>query len=132
MTRMPTLIAAALLMVSAMPGAAAPGDPQRREDPREQAGQRPAPSSPQRQERPSRQGGPSRPAASAPQQDRGDRDYGRWDNRWGQRPPAPPRHWTRTNDWHRHVRACQLRYRSYSARTDTFLANSGQRQRCRL
>lgn len=31
-----------------------------------------------------------------------------------------------------HVRACQNRYRSYSARTDTFLGYDGSRHLCRL
>lgn len=69
--------------------------------------------------------------------DRGDRGrnndrYGRWDDRWGARPSTPPRHWTRQNDWYRHVRACQSRYRSYDPRTDTFTVRRGVVQRCRL
>lgn len=60
------------------------------------------------------------------------RDYGRWDDRWGPRPPAPPRHWTRSSDWHRHVRACQQRYKTYNPRTDTYVPRRGQTARCRL
>lgn len=37
------------------------------------------------------------PASATSVQNRQDqRDYGRWDDRWGARPPAPPRHWTRS------------------------------------
>ncbi|MFT4027853.1 MAG: BA14K family protein [Novosphingobium sp.] len=59
-------------------------------------------------------------------------NYGSWNNSWGSRPPAPPRHWTRSGDWYRHVRACQQRYRSYNPRTDTYRTNSGQDRRCTL
>lgn len=58
--------------------------------------------------------------------------YGRWDNRWGARPNTPPRHWSRQGDWYRHVRACQMRYRSYNPRTDMFVVRRGVMQRCRL
>lgn len=58
--------------------------------------------------------------------------YGRWDNSWGARPSAPPRHFTRTSDWYRHVRACQQRYRSYDARTDRYTVRRGQTAICRL
>lgn len=64
--------------------------------------------------------------------DRQDNRYGRWDSSWGARPPAPPRHFTRTADWHRHVRACQQRYRSYDARTDRYTVRRGQTAICRL
>lgn len=68
--------------------------------------------------------------------DRGGRNdegrYGRWDNNWGARPPAPPRGFTRAADWHRHVRACQQRYRSYDARTDRYTVRRGQTAICRL
>lgn len=66
-----------------------------------------------------------------PQQSQNDR-YGRWDNAWGARPAAPPRNFTRTSDWHRHVRACQQRYRSYDARTDRYTVRRGQTAICRL
>ncbi|MDB5421669.1 MAG: hypothetical protein JWR59_1616 [Brevundimonas sp.] len=63
---------------------------------------------------------------------RGDERYGRWDNSWGMRPSAPPRHWSRQNDWYRHVRACSQRYRSYNPRTDTFVVSRGRTAICRL
>ncbi len=87
--------------------------------------------------------GPTRPGAE-PQQHPGeggrgpDRNeagndrYGRWDSNWGSRPPAPPRHFTRTADWNRHVRACQQRFRSYDARTDRYVPRRGQTAVCRL
>lgn len=58
--------------------------------------------------------------------------YGNWDNRWGARPPAPPRHWTRRGDWYRHVRACKLRFRSYDPRTDLIVIRRGVTRRCAL
>ncbi len=58
-------------------------------------------------------------------------DYGRWDSRWGSRPAPPPRHWGKKGDWYRHVRACQVRYRNYNPRTDTY-RHRGQNLRCRL
>lgn len=61
-----------------------------------------------------------------------DRRYGTWDSRWGARPPAPPRHFTRVADWHRHVRACQQRYRSYNAATDRYVPSRGRTAVCRL
>lgn len=61
-----------------------------------------------------------------------DRMYGTWDDRWGARPPAPPRHWARNNDWYRHVRACSQRYRSYDSRTDRYVVRRGQTAMCRL
>jgi hypothetical protein len=61
-----------------------------------------------------------------------DHMYGTWDDHWGARPPAPPRGWSRNNDWYRHVRACSQRYRSYNPRTDTFMVRRGVASRCRL
>ncbi|MFN3814707.1 BA14K family protein [Brevundimonas sp.] len=61
-----------------------------------------------------------------------DSRHGRWQSDWGQRPPAPPAHFTRTSDWNRHVRACQQRYRTYDPRTDTYIPRVGQRARCTL
>jgi len=61
-----------------------------------------------------------------------DSRYGRWDNSWGARPPAPPRSFTRTADWHRHVRACQQRFRSYNPATDRYTVRRGQTAVCRL
>ncbi|WP_220149848.1 BA14K family protein [Sphingomonas aracearum] len=58
--------------------------------------------------------------------------YGNWDSRWGARPAAPPKHWTRQGDWYRHVRACQQRFRGYDARTDTYRVGNGRTQRCTL
>ncbi|AKK66140.1 BA14K family protein [Xanthomonas translucens] len=60
-----------------------------------------------------------------------DRRYGRWDTKWGQRPGNPPAHRSRHDDWYRHVHTCQQRYRSYDARTDTFVTR-GRRLRCAL
>lgn len=70
--------------------------------------------------------GPGRPGAGP------DQMYGTWDDHWGARPPAPPRGWTRHNDWYRHVRACSQRYRSYNPRTDSFTVRRGVYARCRL
>lgn len=64
--------------------------------------------------------------------DRNDDRWGRWDSRWGARPAPPPRHWTRANDWYRHVHACQVRYRSYNPRTDMIVVRRGVVVRCRL
>ncbi len=61
-----------------------------------------------------------------------DHMYGTWDDHWGARPPAPPRGWSRNNDWYRHVRACSQRYRSYNSRTDTYTVRRGVYARCRL
>lgn len=58
--------------------------------------------------------------------------YGEWESAWGKAPPAPPAHFTNSGDWHRHVRACQQRFRSYIPRTDTYRAHSGKLVRCRL
>jgi len=62
---------------------------------------------------------------------RNDDRWGRWNNGWGARPAPPPRHWTRTGDWYRHVHACQVRYRSYNPRTDMFRSRAAW-VRCRL
>jgi hypothetical protein len=70
--------------------------------------------------------GPGRPGAGP------DQMYGTWDDHWGARPPAPPRGWTRHNDWYRHVRACGQRYRSYNPRTDSYTVRRGVYVRCRL
>lgn len=86
----------------------------------------PAKQQPQAQQaRPNRQAEPH-------QNGQGSSRYGRWDQSWGARPSTPPKHWTRTSDWHRHVRACQQRFRSYDSRTDTYRTNNGQRRRCAL
>ena len=57
--------------------------------------------------------------------------YGRWDNAWGRYPAPPPRHWRQNNGWYGHVRACQLRYRSYNPRTDAYFTGRTW-VRCRL
>lgn len=57
--------------------------------------------------------------------------WGRWDTHWGARPAAPPRHWTRTSDWYRHVRACQVRYHSYNPSRDMYRTRTAW-VRCRL
>ncbi|CAN5518166.1 hypothetical protein BH10PSE4_BH10PSE4_41180 [soil metagenome] len=61
-----------------------------------------------------------------------DNRYGRWDNGWGSRPPPPPKRYSRHGNWYQHVRACQTRYRSYNARTDTYVVRRGVVARCRL
>lgn len=65
-------------------------------------------------------------------QARNDDQYGRWDNAWGNRPPAPPKHFTKRGNWHQHVRACSARYRSYNPRTDTYQVRPGVKRTCRL
>ena len=60
-----------------------------------------------------------------------DKRYGRWDPKWGPLPGNPPPHRSRHDDWYRHVRVCQQRYRSYDPRTDTFFTR-GRRVRCSL
>lgn len=63
--------------------------------------------------------------------DRHDDRYGRWDNHWGHYPAPPPRHWRHHNGWYGHVRACQVRYRSYNPARDMYF--SGHTWiRCRL
>lgn len=59
-------------------------------------------------------------------------DYGRWDNGWGHRPPAPPKHYVKRGSWYQHVRACSARYRSYNPRTDTYQVRRGVYRTCRL
>jgi len=71
-------------------------------------------------------------AVPATVQAQGNDRYGRWDGKWGARPPAPPKHWTKANDLYRHVRACQQRYSSYNPRTDTYVVRAKQTARCRL
>ncbi len=86
------------------------------------------------------------PASAAPQQHNnapqqqqrgndhngGGNEYGTWNSSWGARPPAPPRSFTRKSDWHRHVRACSQRYRSYNPATDRYTVRRGQTAICRL
>lgn len=59
-------------------------------------------------------------------------EYGTWNTGWGARPPAPPRSFSRRNDWYRHVRACGQRYRSYNPATDRYTVRRGQTAICRL
>lgn len=72
------------------------------------------------------------PKQALPARPSGNEPYGRWDRSWGNRPSAPPKHWTRKGDWYRHVRACQQKYRSYNARTDTYRTGAGKTRRCPL
>ena len=55
-----------------------------------------------------------------------------WNSSWGARPAGPPRSFTRSSDWYRHVRACQQRYRSYNPATDRYTVRRGQTAVCRL
>ncbi len=57
--------------------------------------------------------------------------YGRWDNQWGRYPAPPPRHWRHNNGWYGHVRACQVRYRSYNPARDMYYSGYSW-VRCRL
>ena len=80
-----------------------------------------------------RQGQNSQQQERGRDNDRNSNDrYGTWNASWGARPSAPPRSFTRTSDWHRHVRACQQRYRSYDAVTDRYTVRRGQTAVCRL
>lgn len=63
--------------------------------------------------------------------DRYDNRYGRWDNRWGRHPAPPPRHWRNERSWYGHVRACQMRYRSYNPARDMYFTGRVW-VRCRL
>lgn len=63
--------------------------------------------------------------------DRYDNRYGRWNNEWGRHPAPPPRHWRHTNGWYGHVRACQIRYRSYNPARDMYFTGRTW-VRCRL
>lgn len=74
----------------------------------------------------------SKPAAQQPHTPASTQAYGQWNRQWGAKPPAPPAHFAKKSDWYRHVRACQRKYKSYSARTDTYRSNRGQALRCRL
>lgn len=59
--------------------------------------------------------------------------YGNWNNSWGARPGAPTAAYRgRQNDWYRHVRACQQRFRSYNSRTDSYTVRRGVTRRCTL
>lgn len=58
--------------------------------------------------------------------------YGQWNSGWGHRPPAPPKHFKRHDNWYQHVHACTLRYRTYNPRTDLYVPRRGVTARCRL
>lgn len=93
------------------------------------AAAQPSTHQPQRQQAAQKQ----QPRAAQQQQNRNASSrYGTWNRSWGAQPPAPPKHWTRTSDWYRHVRACQQKFRSYNARTDSYRTRSGQTRRCTL
>ena len=63
---------------------------------------------------------------------RHDSRYGQWNGNWGHYPSPPPRHWRgRHNGWYGHVRACQIRYRSYSPARDLYFTGRIW-TRCRL
>ena len=74
-----------------------------------------------------RKGQPAKKAAPAIHKDQ----YGSWNSGWGARPGAAPSFWNKKGDWYRHVRACQIKYRSYNARTDTYRVGK-KALRCRL
>jgi hypothetical protein len=64
---------------------------------------------------------------------RSNNSYGNWNNRWGNRPAAPPKVYRgRQNDWYRHVRTCQQRFRNYNPRTDSYVVRGRQTRRCTL
>lgn len=71
-----------------------------------------------------------RPAPNAPQAQQS--GYGVWNKNWGDRPPASPSHWKKKDDWYRHVRACQQKYRSYNAHSDAYRLGAGKTRRCTL
>jgi hypothetical protein len=78
-------------------------------------------------------GGPNRPPPRPmPSRPPPGPTYGIWNPGWGHRPPPPPSHWGRPGNWYQHVRACQMRYRSYDPRTDSYRLRPGVWRRCRL
>lgn len=125
------------LIVGVAASAAAQPNPQppRQPPPQTQPPKQPAPKQqPPKQQPPKPQAPAPKPQAAKqppPTQQPSSR-YGNWNSGWGARPPSPPKHWTKTDQWYAHVRACQQRYRSYDPRTDTFRTDSGQRRRCTL
>ena len=78
-----------------------------------------------RPDRPPPRPDPTRPPPPSP-------GYGSWNPGWGHRPPPPPHGWGRPGNWYQHVRACQMRYRSYNPRTDSYRLRPGVWRRCRL
>ena len=89
---------------------------------------------PQQQQNRQQQQNQQKPGSHAPQgrPQQSNSQYGSWNNSWGKAPPAPPKHWSKKGDWHRHVRACQQRYKSYNASSDTYRTYSGKSLRCKL
>ena len=104
-------LAAAIMLATPSLAAARPGEPQPRQDHSTRA--------PEKKQPPVSKTAPKSP-------------YGQWNRSWGAQPPAPPKHWTKKGDWYRHVRACQRKYRSYNARTDTYRTSAGKARRCPL
>ena len=70
-------------------------------------------------------GSPGRAMAARPMA-----DHGPWESGWGPRPPAPPADYANPSDWHRHVRACQQRYKTYNPATDLYVPRVGTTARC--
>ena len=106
-------MAAGLMTISAIPASAAP---QQRHD-----------NTPQHQQQQPQRGNDHRGG-----QNNNSSQYGNWNTSWGARPPAPPRSFTRQNDWYRHARACSQRYKSYNPATDRYTVRRGQTAVCRL
>ena len=84
-------------------------------------------------------GGPENPSGAAPAAARPagasgamstGANYGAWEASWGPRPPAPPAGFADPSDWHRHVRACQMRYKTYDPATDMYVPRVGTTARC--
>ena len=107
-------MAAGLMTLSAIPASAAP---QQRHD-----------NTPQHQQQQPQRGNDHRGG----QNSNNGNQYGNWNSSWGARPPAPPRSFTRQNDWYRHARACSQRYKSYNPATDRYTVRRGQTAVCRL
>lgn len=118
------------MLIAALPTSAMaqarPNPPQTEEtkQSKDRQGQKPS------QNQASQTQGTKKPAAT--NQNKNNAPYGEWKSAWGKAPPAPPKHWSNKGDWHRHVRACQQRYKSYNSRTDTFRTNAGKNVRCTL
>ena len=112
----------------------------------ERPGTPPGPASPRSEGTPyamPASGGPENPSGGAPRaaqpgQGQGQgamaarpmADHGPWESSWGPRPPAPPAGYANPSDWHRHVRACQQRYKTYDPATDLYVPRVGTTARC--
>jgi predicted lipid-binding transport protein (Tim44 family) len=126
-------VAAGLMTLSALPVAAAaqqrpqpaPMQPQQHNGSPMQQHNTPQPQPYQSQNRPNQ--GSNHGSNNGP-----DNRYGNWNTSWGARPAGPPRNFTRSSDWYRHVRACQQRFRSYNPATDRYTVRRGQTAVCRL